>query len=110
MAVAGRHHQVDFVDLAGEGAFATFHVGHQNGVFHTGYTLDAVHHCFGVAQVGNCLGRGEGGDLDLRQAGLRQAIDQGDLVLAGDELGFDLETVTGGDFLDIQTFIHALFL
>ena len=107
MGVTGRHDQVDLVHRARQRAFAALHVGHQHGVFDTGHALDAAHHFFGVAQVGNGLGRGEGGDFDLGQAGVGEAVDQGDLVFGRDEGGFDLEAVTGGDVLDVEAFAHG---
>ena len=107
VGVAGGHHQVDLVHLAGQRALAALHVGHQHGVFHAWHAGDAAHHFFGIAQVGNGLGRGEGGDLDLGQAGVGQAVDQGDLVFGGYEGRLDLEAVAGGDVLDIKAFAHG---
>src|SRR5690606_14943950 len=47
-------------------------------------------------------------DLDLRQPGRGELVDQRDLVRGGNETGLDLEAVAGGDFLDVHTLAHQM--
>ncbi len=55
VALAGRHDEVELVDVAVERALGAAQVGHQRGVDHAGAAHDAHHHFLAVAQRRNGL-------------------------------------------------------
>ena len=102
VAFAGRHDQVKFVRFGFDGPLRTTHIGHQGGVNHARHTTDFSQHLLGIAQCWNGFGRYERRDLDLGQTGIRQGVDQGDLVFGRHKSRFGLQTVAGADFLHVD--------
>ena len=72
----------------------------EGGVLRPRPPMDLRHDLFCVAELGHRLGVDERCHFDTREAGLREQVDDLDLLLGRDEIRLDLEPVTGSDFAD----------
>ncbi len=75
-------HRGDAV-LEGERALQAANVRGHGAVGDAGDDVDPAHHLLGVGELRDCLGMSEGGDLDLRHAGARDALITAILVSVG---------------------------
>jgi hypothetical protein len=102
MAIAGRHHQIDFIHLAGKCPLGALYIGHQYGDIDPFPALNAGHYISGITQVGDRFGGGERGCFDAAQAGGGERIDPADFLFGGHKARLNLQAVPGGDFIDFD--------
>ena len=83
-AVAHRDADLQVVDAGLDRALGAARIRNEGAVAHAGLALDAGGDRLGIGKLRDHLGMHEAGDLDLLQAGLRQRVDQRDLLLGRD--------------------------
>ena len=100
VGLAGRHHQIDFVDTRRHRVDGTAQIRHQGGINHAVAARDAGEHLGGIAQIRDRFRRDERRHLDLGDTGSRQRIDQRDFVSCGEAAWLDLQAVARRDLVD----------
>ena len=82
------------------GSYRPLVVGDEGGIASPGTAPDLRHDFLGVPELGDGLRVDERGDLDSREAGVREEADDLDLELGRDERRLDLEPVPGSHLAD----------
>ena len=104
-AVVGLRDGDDHVYLVKAGAVAqraleAALVGDQHAHRNPGGDVDPLQHLGGVGELGEHVGAHEARDLEARQPGARERVDQLHLALGGDHVGLVLEAVARADLPD----------
>lgn len=112
-AVGRRDKDGDLPDGMAQRGVEPLEVGHQDRQGETGVLQGAGElgeHVVAVGELGHPLGRDARGRLDGSEAGLEQALDEGDLDRGWNPLGDVLEAIARSDFDDADGVLLFLLL
>ena len=108
MRLGHRNHQIDLVGARLERPLRTAHIGDQRDVADGRVTPYAGHDLGRIGKIRHRLGRHKRGHLDLGQTGLRQRIDERNLLRRGHKGRFDLQSVSRHHIMDVETTARRL--